>query len=244
MVPSWLHALSIVSLVLAFACAAIIALDVARHPQQMWIMNIVWPVTALFGSALALWAYLAYGRLARREVAQAAMKRGEPMPAKAETSFRVKVGKGASHCGSGCTLGDIVAEWLVFFVPVIAAWFGYQTLFADKIFAVWIVDYLFAFAFGVAFQYFTIKPMRNLSPGRGLVQAVKADAASLTAWQFGMYGFMAIAYFYIFRTVLGTTLHVNSVEFWFMMQIAMLFGFATSYPVNWWLIRRGIKEAM
>ena len=29
-----------------------------------------------------------------------------------------------------------------------------------------------------------------------------------------------------------------------MMQIAMLCGFATSYPVNWWLIRAGIKERM
>lgn len=108
----------------------------------------------------------------------------------------------------------------------------------------WVVDYVFAFAFGVAFQYFTIKPMRDLSPGKAVVQAVKADAASLTAWQIGMYGFMAIAYFYIFRTVLGAPLLVNSPEFWFMMQIAMLFGFATSYPVNWWLIRAGIKDTM
>jgi len=28
------------------------------------------------------------------------------------------------------------------------------------------------------------------------------------------------------------------------MQVAMLSGFATSYPVNWWLIRSGIKEKM
>ena len=33
--------------------------------------------------------------------------------------------------------------------------------------------------------------MRNLSVGEGLVQAVKADTLSLTAWQVGMYGFMA-----------------------------------------------------
>jgi hypothetical protein len=32
--------------------------------------------------------------------------------------------------------------------------------------------------------------------------------------------------------------------FWFMMQIAMLAGFFTSYPVNWWLLRSGIKEKM
>jgi hypothetical protein len=29
-----------------------------------------------------------------------------------------------------------------------------------------------------------------------------------------------------------------------MMQIAMIAGFLTSYPVNWWLIRRGSKERM
>ena len=29
-----------------------------------------------------------------------------------------------------------------------------------------------------------------------------------------------------------------------MMQIAMLCGFATAYPVNWWLLRIGLKEKM
>ena len=58
------------------------------------------------------------------------------------------------------------------------------------------------------------------------------------------YGFMAIAHFWLFRQILGTELRVNTVEFWFMMQIAMLCGFATSYPVNWWLLSIGLKEKM
>jgi hypothetical protein len=29
-----------------------------------------------------------------------------------------------------------------------------------------------------------------------------------------------------------------------MMQIAMLAGFATCYPVTWWLLKRGVKEPM
>jgi hypothetical protein len=29
-----------------------------------------------------------------------------------------------------------------------------------------------------------------------------------------------------------------------MMRIGMVIGFATSYPMNWWLIRTGLKEAM
>ena len=92
---------------------------------------------------------------------------------------------------------------------------------------------IFAFLFGVAFQYFTIKPMRGLSPVQGLVQAVKADSLSLTAWQVGMYGFMAIAGFVIFVYVWPHSIEPKMPQFWFMMQIAMLFGFVTSYPANW-----------
>jgi len=145
---------------------------------------------------------------------------------------------------SGCIVGDICAEWLVFAFPVIAVAFGWRSIFAEKMFAVWIVDFLFAYAFGIVFQYFTIAPMRGLSLGPGLVAAIKADTLSLTAWQIGMYGFMAVAFFAIFRAGLGVDLRTNSFEFWFMMQIAMLFGFVTSYPVNWWLLKTGLKEEM
>ena len=64
------------------------------------------------------------------------------------------------------------------------------------------------------------------------------------AWQVGMYGFMAFAKFYLFPVGLGVGLRVDGPEFWFVMQIAMLFGFLTSYPANWWLLRAGIKEKM
>lgn len=244
MVPAWLHDLSIAGLALGFLCAAIVLIDVLRHKQHMWIMNVVWPVTALFGTVWIVWQYFTYGRLAEHSKAKAAMDRGEKMPSKTQTPFPVMVGNGALHCGSGCTLGDIVAEWLVFLVPAIAVWFGYQSLFGDKIFAVWVVDYLFAYAFGIVFQYFTIAPMRNLGVAEGIWAAIKADTLSLTAWQVGMYGFMAFAYFFLFGNLLGTKLTTDTVEFWFMMQIAMICGFMTAYPVNWWLIRTGLKEKM
>ena len=154
------------------------------------------------------------------------------------------VGKGAAHCGSGCTLGDICAEWLAFAFPAIAVAFGYQTVFSEKMFAVWVLDYIFAYAFGIVFQYFTIAPMRGLGVWQGILAAIKADTLSLTAWQIGMYGFMAFAALWLFRQVIGVRLEVNTVEFWFMMQIAMLCGFTTAYPVNWWLLRIGVKEKM
>jgi hypothetical protein len=70
-------------------------------------------------------------------------------------------------------------------------------------FAIWVLDYLFAFGFGVAFQYFTIAPMRDFGIAQGLAAAIKADALSLTAWQVGMYAFMAFADMVIFRRLLG-----------------------------------------
>ena len=233
MIPSWLNVLALTSLLAGFACAAWIAFDETRHPQHVWIMNLVWPITALYGGLLALWFYYAYGREAAHHHA-----------AKEEPPFSVMVAKGALHCGAGCTIGDILAEWLAFFVPAVAIWFGYTTLFSEKMFAVWIPDFILAFIFGIGFQYYTIKPMRNLSVRDGLVAALKADTLTVTFWQIGMYAFMAFAQFYVFRPVFGAVAAVNSPEFWFTMQIAMLAGFITSYPVNWWLIKIGIKERM
>lgn len=172
------------------------------------------------------------------------MERHEEMLSKRLTPFPVMVANGALHCDSGCTLGDIVAEWLVFLVPKVAVWFGWHGLFGEKMFATWIVDYLFAYAFGIVFQYFTITPMQHLGVAGGLWAAVKADTVSLTAWQVGMYGLMAFANFYLFGALLGARLKTDTAEFWFTMQLAMICGFVTTYPVNWWLIRSGIKEKM
>ena len=242
MIPLWLHALSVAMLLLGLCSALVIAIDESRAPQHMWIMNVVWPVTALFGTAITLWGYFAYGRLAAHD-AMHGSKRGKAS-GKRPTPFPIMVGKGAAHCGSCCALGDIAAEWLAFAMPGIAVWLGWPTIFSDKMFAVWVLDYIFAFCLGIVFQYFTIAPMRDLSFWPGIAAAVKADTLSLTAWQIGMYAFMAFAQLYLFRRLFGVRLEVDSPEFWFMMQIAMICGWLTSYPVNWWLLRTGIKEAM
>jgi hypothetical protein len=242
-IPYWFHWLSVASLICGLLCATIIAIHEAREPQQMWIMNLVWPLVALFGSVIALWAYLRYGLLATHRAMTDAKKRKDK-PANDRKPFAVSVGIAASHCGSGCALGDLVAEFLALAFPAIAVWLGWHWLFAEKIFAVWVLDFILAFGFGIAFQYFTIAPMRGLGLLDGLVAALKADTLSLTAWQIGMYGMMAMAQFWLFRDVFGTTVEASSPEFWFAMQIAMLAGFATSYPVNWWLLRAGLKEKM
>jgi hypothetical protein len=230
--PEWLTLLAVASLSLGGLCALVIAADIflAGQRQHMWIMEVVWPVTGLYAGPLALWAYFKLGRKSTHAAMKPAMKKGKK-PGQG-MAFWQSVAVGATHCGAGCTLGDIVAEWFTYLVPL--------SLWGRPIFAAWGIDYVLAFSFGIAFQYFTIKPARQLSPSRGLIAALKADTLSLTSWQVGMYGWMAVATWAIFRHELPKTDPV----FWFMMQIAMLAGFITAYPVNWWLIKQGIKEKM
>ena len=102
------------------------------------------------------------------------------------------------------------------------------------------MDLALAFTCRVAFQYAPITPMKKLSPLDGLRAALKADALSLTAWHLGMYGSMAVITF----GFAGREVPKTSPVFWFAMQGAMRLGFATSSPVNAWLFRHGIKEAM
>lgn len=231
-IPSWLQALSVFSLTVAVLCTLIVVIDIARgNWQHMWIMDVVWPLTALYSGPLGLWAYFRMGSLSTHHAMMQAKDRGMEPPGKTKP-FWQKTAVGTTHCGSGCTLGDIAAETFTIAVPL--------SLFGSHVVGSWTLDFVLAFLFGVVFQYFTIKPMRNLSPGKGLIAALKADTLSLTAWQIGMYGWMAIVIFAIF----GHTLPKTGPVFWFMMQIAMLVGFAASYPVNWWLLKKGIKEEM
>ena len=227
-----LTSLALISLLLGAACALVILVHLlSGHRQHMWIMNIVWVVTALYAGPLGLWAYFRWGTQSSHRAMMQAKQRGEPPPRK-QKPFWQMAATGATHCGAGCTLGDLCAESFLIAVPL--------TLFGKPLFAAWALDYVLALLFGVAFQYFTIKPMRDLSPAAGLKAAFKADFLSLTAWQVGMYGWMAIVVFVIF----GRELPKTGPVFWFEMQIAMLCGFLTSYPVNGWLLRAGIKEKM
>ncbi len=242
MFPHWFHNLAVAALWLGGACSIVVLVDVIRHPQKMVVMNVVWPVTALFGTMLTVWGYFAWGRASAADAATG--RRGGGAEAASAQPYPVVVGKGTLHCGAGCMLGDLLAEWLAFFFPVVAVWFGWHSLFDDRTFAVWVLDFVFAFVIGIAFQYFAIVPMRDLSPGAGIVAALKADTLSLAAWQVGMYGLMAMAQFVLYRHAFGAMAEVDSAEFWFTMQVAMIAGFATAYPVNAWLIKVGIKEKM
>lgn len=229
-----LRIISRISLSVALSCALAILLHELRHPQKMRIMNIVWPVTALYFSLGAVWAYFRFGHSQPRRDASPQENDPPDPPEVPRGGLKwSQIALATSHCGAGCTLADIVTENAVFVYGL--------TLFGVPIFASYLWDLAAAWLLGIVFQYFTIKPLRNLTFSEGVVAAIKADTLSIIAFQVGMYGWMALAYFVFFPEF---HLRPDQSAFWFMMQIAMIAGFATSYPMNRWLIKSGLKEPM
>lgn len=222
-----------ISIGIAFLCAAFIALDETRNPQSMGVMNIVWPVTALYLSIFAVWAYLTIGRQRT-----SAAKHHDMQPAvqhsRRNRPTAAQVAIGTSHCGAGCMIADIVSEF-----ALAAAGF---VILGSVLWTSYIIDFIAAWALGIVFQYFAIHPMRqDLSRGAAIAAAIKADTLSILAFQMGMYAWMALVYFRLFRAP-----HLTPFDprYWLMMQVAMICGFASSYPVNRLLIVLGWKESM
>jgi hypothetical protein len=78
---SWLHTLAIVSPALAGASFVAIVLDLlGGHAQQMWIMNVVWPVTALYFGPLAVYAYFRWGRRSSQQAVKQAKDQAPDPP--------------------------------------------------------------------------------------------------------------------------------------------------------------------
>lgn len=230
-----LHVVAWVSLGVAVVCALVIVADEVKHPQAMSIMNVVWPISALYFSVFAVWAYFTLGRRKTKASMQqmGGMQHMKEMH-KDEPPTAAQVAVGTSHCGAGCAVADVLTEFSVAAAGIM--------FFGSRLTTEYILDLGVAWLFGIAFQYFAIKPMRqDLSVGGAIVAAIKADTLSIIAFQVGMYAFMALVYFRLF-----THPHLEPFDprYWLMMQIAMVCGFATSFPMNRFLIGTGLKEKM
>lgn len=220
---------AVVGIVLGVASAAWILVDifVRGHRLRMAVMEAVWPVTALYLGPLAVAWYRQWRRPARSRVAG---KGGRG--AAGERSMPVAATLAVSHCGAGCTLGDIVGSTLVFLLGLRLAGLALWPELA--------VDFVLAYLLGIVFQYFTIAPMRGLGLREGIVAAVRADTLSLVAFEVGLFGWMILVQLVLFPQ----HVHPDEPAFWFLMQIGMALGFATAWPVNWWLVSAGWKERM
>jgi hypothetical protein len=214
------------SVILGLGTAAAIAVDLTRHPQPMKIMNAVWPITGLYLPVAGWWLY-----------ADMAVRKSMDMPVDMSLSrhsnkpFWKSVFVSTTHCAAGCVIGDIIGAPIVF-------WTGW-TLFGSRLYAEFFVLFVLAYIFGIAFQYLPIRAMRGIPRKEALIEAIKADTLALTAFEIGLFAWMAFVYFHF-----APRPEMTSPVYWFMMQIGMVIGFIASYPPNWYLVKWGIKPGM
>ncbi len=163
---SLLRIVSILSLFLAFACSAIIMIDIVRgHWQKMAIMNWVWPITAIWSGPMGLWAYFHFGRTSNQRAQQEKQpgsrsnrdqqhdegpKSKDQLEREAGKPFWQITTVGDLHCAAGCTLGDFVGEWIVFLTGLVIAG---SVLWSD-----YLLDFAMAYTAGIVFQYYAIAP--------------------------------------------------------------------------------------
>jgi len=226
--PPYFPLLSWLVVLAGLASCLVVVIDIRRRePQPMAVMNWVWPINALWAGPLGILAYWTIGRtgpLSNQAPSDKVMDMA-PRP------FWQSIVSGTLHCGAGCSLADLVGPILFRSAPFAVA--------GSLVFGEWTLDYLLALLIGVTFQYAAISPMLHQTGTSIWWRALKIDFLSLTAWQVGMYGWMALVIFVWFGPIPPT-----HIEFWFLMQLAMACGFLTAYPMNWWLVKAGIKTAM
>ena len=234
MAPHWFELVAWAALALGFASALVIAADVVLlgNRQHTAIMNLVFPLTALYMGPVALWGYLTRGRRMSHRQMQARAFDATSEPEARDSWWEVSLSD--THCGAGCALGDVGGEWIVWAT-------GWTIGSTAALGPEYILDLPLAWIFGILFQYFAIAPLRGqtgqLAPLR---DAIKSDTLSVLSFEAGLFGWMALSHYVIWRPPLP----IDTSSHWFMMQIGMMIGFLTSWPVNRWLLVKGVKEPM
>jgi Domain of unknown function (DUF4396) len=229
---------------MGLASALVILIDelVLGHRQHMAIMNVVHPVSALYWGPVWLWAYFARGRRASTTSMHRDAQRLDETPDQLRRRVEAEssqlgvwhIANADSHCGAGCTLGDIAGEWIVFAL-------GPLTIAGATVWPEILFDLPLAWLIGIVFQYFTIVPMRSdVRPLRGLWLAARADTLSILSFQVGLFAWMILSA----KVIWQPPLDIDTPTHWWMMQVGMIVGFLTAYPVNHWLIGKRWKEKM
>jgi hypothetical protein len=213
----WLTIVSWVAVILCLLTALAIAFDVTAHPQHMKIMNVGWPITRLY---LPVLGWLLYADMARRK------------PASTSVDMHAAPGRrpfvSTTHCAAGCVIGGIIGGPIVFW--------GEWTLFGKQLYAGFLIPFVPAYIFWHRVPIPSIRAMRRISRRVALLEAIKADTLALTAFEIGLFAWMAVTYFQF-----APRPKLTSPTYWFMMQIGMVLCFIASFPINWYLVRSGVK---
>jgi len=203
--------------VLAGLSAAYVAWDQFRHNPEPVVMKWGFVLVTLYMGPIGLLLYV--------------MADKEPHPGEHEEFIKPlwKQGAGSTiHCVAGDATGIILAA-------VVTAALGLP-MWLDLI-----VEYLAGFAFGLLiFQSLFMKNMMGGSYRENVRKSFTPEFISMNAMMAGMAPVMSLL-------MMGRDMRAmepTELLFWGVMSLGVIAGFAVAYPVNVWMVARGLKHGL
>ncbi len=103
-----------------------------------------------------------------------------------------------------------------------------------------IIEYLTAFVFGLLiFQALFMIKMYNGNYWLAVRKTFFAETVSMNCVMLGMFPAMLLL-----KKVFPDSDSPYQIEFWFVMSLATIAGMITAYPINSWMVKRGLKHGM
>ena len=207
------------AIVLWFVLVAIftlfVAVDIRTTPEAL-VMKVGFVVITLYSGPFGALLY--------------ALSCREPMPGTHEEFVAVKwrqVVGSTMHCVAGDGIGILAAATVTGLLRL--------PMGTDLV-----AEYIAGFLFGwTIFQALFMKGLMGGSYRGALRSTFLPEFLSMNGVMAGMAAVMVI-----WMTRDPAAMEPTSAHFWFVMSIALSVGFVVAYPINWWLVERGLKHGM
>src|SRR5450759_2385641 len=204
-------------------CVAYVAYDqFKRRPAQkenslaMKTMRWGWVLVTLYTGPFGFIVYWFLHRVPARQT-----------PEQSQPSLWKQSVESTIHCVAGDATGILIAA-------VVTSWLRLPTG------AELIVEYVAGFAVGLfLFQALCMESSFDGSYRRAVRGTFLPETLSMNAVMAGMIPVMVIL---MSRDM--SAMEPTSVRFWGTMSLAFGVGTVTTYPGNWWLVKRGLKHGM
>jgi hypothetical protein len=214
---AWIDIVVLGWFVLTFLSVIYVAYDAAVNNPELRVMKWGWVLVTLYMGPVGATLYV--------------LSCKEPRPFTHEDFVRPlwRQGVGSTiHCVAGDATGIIVAA-------TITALLGFP-MWVDLI-----VEYVAGFAFGLfIFQALFMKDMMGGSYGKAVRMSFLPEWLSMNMVMAGMIPVMVAG-------MMGSDMRAmqpGELRYWGTMALGVIVGFAAAYPVNCWLVAKGLKHGM
>ena len=100
----------------------------------------------------------------------------------------------------------------------------------------------YALGFGFGWTIFQSLFMRSMAGGSYWMALKRSFMPEFLSMNLVMTGMILVAS--LFWAAVGSKAGPLTPTFWFVMSMALLAGFVAAYPINWWLVAKGLKHGM